>query len=48
MFTPAPEERGSIGAAVFGLSAGGLAATWLLDIGAVLDAETARAIAQHS
>jgi hypothetical protein len=30
MFTLAPEERGIIGHAVFGLTAGGLAAAWLL------------------
>lgn len=36
MFTLAPEERGAFGTAVFGLSAGGLAVTWLLDVGAVI------------
>ena len=30
MFTLAPEERGAVGDAVFGLTAGGLAAAWLL------------------
>lgn len=38
MFTLAPEERGPIGIAVFVLSAGGLAATWLLDLATVLGA----------
>jgi hypothetical protein len=38
MFTLAPEDRGPIGTAVFSLSAGGLAATWLLDIGAAMGA----------
>ena len=38
MFTLAPEERGPLGAAVLVLSAGGLAATWLLDLGATLGA----------
>ncbi len=38
MFTLAPEERGPFGTAVFGLSAGGLAVTWLLDVSAVIGA----------
>jgi hypothetical protein len=39
MFTLAPEERGPFGAAVLVLSVGGLAATWLLDLGATLGAQ---------
>ena len=38
MFTLAPEERGSLGTAVLVLSAGGLAATWLLSVVAAVDA----------
>lgn len=38
MFTLAPEERGPLGAAVLTLSAGGLAATWLLGLAGVLGA----------
>lgn len=38
MFTLAPEERGPLGVAVFVLSAGGLAATWLLELAGALGA----------
>lgn len=45
MFTLAPEERGALGVAVFVLSAGGLAATWLFDLAAALGAVVPDAIA---
>ncbi|MDE2229635.1 MAG: hypothetical protein KGL11_11425 [Alphaproteobacteria bacterium] len=38
MFTLAPEERGRLGTAVLVLSAGGLAATWLLGVGEAIGA----------
>jgi hypothetical protein len=38
MFTLAPEERGTLGAAVLAITAGGLAAGWLLGIAAALGA----------
>ena len=44
MFTLAPEERGPLGTAVLGLSAGGLAATWLLSIAAAAGAPVAPAL----
>lgn len=36
MFTLAPEERGRLGTAVIGLTVGGLAATWFLELAASL------------
>ncbi|MGH7048346.1 MAG: hypothetical protein ACREE2_18370 [Stellaceae bacterium] len=44
MFTLAPEERGALGTAVFVLSAGGLAATWLLGLAAALGAAVPSAV----
>jgi len=41
MFTLAPEERGPLGTAVLTLSAGGLAATWLLSVAAAAGAPVA-------
>ncbi len=45
MFTLAPEDRGALGIAVFVLSAGGLAATWLFGLAAALGAGVPDAIA---
>jgi hypothetical protein len=44
MFTLAPEERGILGHAVFGLTAGGLAAAWLLALAASLGASVPEAV----
>ncbi len=44
MFTLAPEERGPLGTAVLSLSAGGLAATWLLSIAGAAGAAVAPAL----
>ncbi len=44
MFTLAPEERGPLGTAVLTLSAGGLAATWLLSVAAAAGAPVAPAL----